>query len=241
MAREGDVRSRGWVGEVLDVERHSPSMVRVELGGPGLADFVSLGVPDEACVFEFPVPNAVAGLRPDPGRWYSLHEVEPNYLAIGIVIHPGGLGSDWAEKASVGDTLRITQHNSWFRRPAEAQWQVLLGDITALPAIARIITESAADLPTRAIVEIPDPGDELDEWEHAADITWVHNAGLTTTHSVLAELARDLQLPDGPGYVYVAGEASVTRAARKLLRAEHKVPAEQSGGIGYWRRRSPAR
>ncbi len=238
MAVEGDVRARGWVGEVLEVELHSPSMIRVELGGPGLADFTSLGVPDEACVFEFPVPDPVAGLRPNPGRWYSLHEVEPDYLAIGVVIHPGGLGSDWAEKAAVGDTLRITQHNSWFRRPDDAAWQLLLGDITALPAFARIITEDAEKLPTRAIVEIPDPGDELDEWEHAADIRWVHNPGLMTTHSVLVDLARELQFPDGPGYVYVAGEASVTRAVRKLLRTQHKLPAEQSGGIGYWRRKS---
>jgi NADPH-dependent ferric siderophore reductase len=238
VARDGDVSARGWVGEVLEVEVDSPSMIRVELGGPGLADFTSLGVPDEACVFEFPTPDTVAGLRPNPGRWYSLREVRPNHLTIGIVVHPGGLGSGWAETASVGDSLRITQHNSWFQRPAGAGWQVLLGDITALPAFARIIAESAAELPTRAIVEIPDAGDELDDWANAAEIRWVHNPGLMTTHSVLLDLARDLRLPDGPGYVYVAGEASATRAVRKLLRSEHKLPAQQAGGIGYWRRKS---
>lgn len=235
VAREGDVSSRGWVGEVLEVELHSPSIIRVELGGPGLAGFTSLGVPDEACVFEFPEPDAAPGLRPDPGRWYSLHEAEPDYLTIGIVLHPGGLGSGWAETAAVGDTLRITHHNSWFRRPADAQWQVLLGDITAFPAIARIITESAADLPTQVIVEVPDRGDETD-WEHGAEITWVHNPALASAGSVLADVARDLQLPDGPGYVYVAGEAAATRAIRKMLRNERQLPAERCGVIGYWRR-----
>ncbi len=236
MAREGDVSARGWVGEVLNAEVHSPSMIRVELGGPGLAGFTSLGIPDEACVFEFPQAGEVAGLRPNPGRWYSLHEVAADYLAIGVVIHPGGLGSDWAENASVGDTLRITHHNSWFRRPADARWQVLLGDITALPAIARIITESAAELPTRAIIEIPDPGDELVGWENAADLSWVHNPGLASAGSVLADLARDLDLPDGPGYVYVAGESAATRAVRKALKSQ--LPAEQFGVVGYWRRSS---
>ncbi|HUR74654.1 MAG TPA: siderophore-interacting protein [Sporichthya sp.] len=239
MARDGDVRSRGWTGEVLDVSVQSPSLIRVELGGPGLVGFTTLGVPDEACVFEFPVPDAVAGLRPNPGRWYSLQKVQPEQLTIGIVVHPGGLGSGWAEAASVGDMLRITQHNSWFSRPAAAGWQVLLGDITALPAIMRIVTESAADLPTRAIVEIPDPGDEV-QWAHAADIRWVYNPGLLAGDSVLLDLARNLRLPDGPGYVYVAGEASATRAVRKLLRQERGLPGEQFGGIGYWRR-SPVR
>lgn len=238
MAREDDVSSRGWVGEVLGIEVHSPSMLRVELGGAGLAGFTTLGVPDEACVFEFPVPGEVAGLRPVTGRWYSLQEVRDDYLAIGIVLHPGGLGSGWAENAAVGDSLRITHHNSWFRRPADACWQVLLGDITALPAIARIITESAADLPTRAIIEIPDPGDEL-AWEHAAEISWVHNPDLASG-SALGDLARDLDLPGGPGYVYAAGEAAATRAIRKLLRHERRLPVERFGVVGYWRR-SPVR
>lgn len=235
MAREGDVNARGWVGEVRHVQVRSPSMIRVDLGGPGLAGFSTLGVPDEACVFEFGVPGEIAGLRPNPGRWYSLQEVSADHLALGVVVHPGGLGSGWAESASVGDTVRITHHNSWFRRPVDARWQVLLGDITALPAIARIVTESAAEVPTRAIIEIPDPGDEV-EWEHAADLRWVHNPGLPTTGSILGDLARELDLPDGPGYLYAAGESAAMRAVRKLLRTERGLPVERFGVVGYWRR-----
>lgn len=234
---ETAVRGQTWVGEVRSVEQHSPSLVRVELGGDGLDGFVSLGEPDEACVFEFPTPVTTRGLVPNPGRWYSLHEVGPNWMAIGIVRHPGGLASEWAEQAQVGDTLRITRHKSWFRRPTDAQWQILLGDITALPAIARIVTESADEVPTRAVIEIPDPGDEQD-WPAAqrAELRWVHNPALGAAPSRLADLVRELELPPGNGYVYVAGETGATRAARRYLRQELKLPNENFGVVGYWRR-----
>jgi NADPH-dependent ferric siderophore reductase len=233
------VYGQTWVGEVLEVERHSPSLVRVELGGDGLDGFVSLGVPDEACVFEFPLPAATGGPVPDPGRWYSLHEIGPNWIVIGIAMHPGGLASEWADRAAVGDILPITRHKSWFRRPARARWQILLGDITSLAAIARIIEESAHLLPTRAVIEIPDPGDEQD-WPagRLADMRWVHNPQLGSAGSRLGELVRDIELPPGEGYVYVAGEVAAIRAARRFLRRESKLPNESVGVVGYWRRAS---
>lgn len=229
--------ARTWTAQVVMVERSSPSLMRVELGGEDLAGFASLGVPDEACVFDFPVAEAARGLTPNPGRWYSLHRVGPTSMTIGIVLHPGGLGSAWAERATVGETLMITGHNSWFRRPAGAQWQILLGDITALPAIDRILTESSAQVPTQAIVEIPHPGDEQ-AWVHPAEVRWVHNPDLATG-SRLEEILRDLTLPTGPGYVYVAGEAAATRAARKLLRSEFQLPVTDFGVVGYWRKGRP--
>lgn len=234
MARDGDGTERSWSGEVVDVERLSPSLVRVVLGGAGLAGFTSLGVPDEACVFEFPVPGAATGLVPDPGRWYTVRRFSESRLTLDVVLHPGGLGSGWAQHAAAGDELRITHHNSWFRRQAGAGWQVLIGDITALPAIARIVEESAAEVPTSAIVEVPDPGDRQEL--PGAEVRWVHNPELASAGSGLGELARDLVLPPGPGYVYVAGEAAATRAVRKWLRREFGLPADAFGVIGYWRR-----
>ncbi|MBA3744335.1 siderophore-interacting protein [Sporichthya sp.] len=231
---EAALRGQTWDGEVHKVEQQSPSLVRVELGGDGLEGFRSLGAPDEACVFEFPVPAAAPGLVPNAGRWYSLHEVGPNSMALGIVQHPGGLASNWASKAKAGDTLRITRHKSWFRRPAAAAWQILLGDITAVPAIARIITESAHLLPTRAVIEIPDAGDQQD-WPaaRAADIEWMLNP---QAPSRLSDLVRNLELPPGDGYIYVAGEVAETRAARKFLSRDLKLPNDSFGAVGYWRR-----
>jgi NADPH-dependent ferric siderophore reductase len=207
------------------VDRLSPSLVRVGLGGPGLAGFATLGVPDEAVVLQ--VPGA------EVGRWYTVRRWEPGRLTVDIVLHPGGLGGGWAARAQVGDRLSITHRNSWFRRPDQARWQLLVGDVTALPALGRIVEESADLLPTTVLVEVPHREDAQEL--PGAQVRWMHTAGLGRVPSRLGELVRGAQLPPGPGYVYVAGEASATRAVRRHLRRELALPAGSYGVVGYWR------
>lgn len=226
--------NRGHLVEVQAVTRLSPSLVRVEVGGAGLDGFVPSGVPDEGCVFHF--PSGPDG-EPDPevGRWYTVRRFDATgrRLTVDLVVHEGGAGGEWAAVARVGDRLRITRRNSWFGRPEGARWQVLVGDVTALPAIGRIVEESAAAVPTTVLVEVPDPADAqaLD----GAEVTWVHRPRLGTEGSGMEALVRSIELPEGPGYVYVAGEASATRAVRRYLRHEVGMPTGSYGVIGYWR------
>ncbi|MEJ3657834.1 siderophore-interacting protein [Actinomycetes bacterium KLBMP 9759] len=215
--------------EVREVRRTSPSIVRIGLVGPPIA---SLGVPDEACVLHLPLPD---GGRDDYGRWYTVRAIEPGTgrLSIDVVTHDGGVGAGWARRAEPGDRLGVSARNSWFRRGADATWQVLLGDVAALPAIGRIVQESPQALRTTVVVEVPDADDEVPMPGHV-DVTWVRNPDLAR-RSRLEELARGVQLPEGPGYVYVAGEAAATRRVRKYLRHELGMKPHQYGVIGYWR------
>lgn len=214
--------------DVREVVRLSPSLVRVRLGG---AAYDSLDVPDEACVLHFPGPDGEPD--PDVGRWYTVRRVDDGLLTVDIVLHEGGSGGEWAAVARVGDRLRIAHRNSWYRRPASAGWQLLVGDVTALPAIGRIVEETAATVPTTVLVEVPDLADA--QALHGADVTWVHRPTLGTEGSGMEALVRATVLPDTPGYVYVAGEAAATRAVRKYLRHEAGLPAGSYGVVGYWR------
>ncbi len=54
--------------------------------------------------------------------------------------------------------------------------------------------------------------------------------------SRLEEILRGIELPDGPGLVYVGGEAAATRAARKHLRHERGLGPADYKVVGYWRR-----
>jgi len=110
---------------------------------------------------------------------------------------------------------------------------VLLGDVAALPAIARIAETAPFGMRTLAAIEIPGPHDEIAL--PGATTTWVHNTDLSAG-SMLEEMARGITLPDGPGYIYVAGEAAATRAVRKHLRHDRRMPVGSYGVIGYWRR-----
>ncbi len=218
---------------VATVAQVSPSLVRVELGGADLARYTPLGASDEAAVLHVPLES---GEQDPRGRWYTIAEVRDDgsgpRLVIDMVTHEGGVGASWARRAQPGDRVVVSTRSSWFRRPAEAQWQVLIGDVAALPALSRIVVESPPGLRTAAVIEVPDRGDERPL--PGAEVTWVHRPELASG-SGLAELARRVALPDGPGYVYVAGEAAATREVRKRLRHELGMAPSAYGVIGYWR------
>ncbi|MGI5130454.1 siderophore-interacting protein [Pseudonocardia sp. CA-107938] len=219
---------------VAEVATVSPSLVRVELTGPDIARYTPLGLSDEAAVLHLPLPDG----EPDPsGRWYTIRDVvegPAGRLAVELVTHDGGVGASWARRARPGDRVVVSTRRGWFRRPADATWQILLGDVAALPAISRIVAETPAGMRTAAVVEVPDPADAREL--PGADTTWVHRPD-QASGSGLPELARDLlaDLPDGRGYVYVAGEAAATRAVRRMLRHELGLPPSAYGVIGYWR------
>lgn len=218
---------------VAAVAQVSPSLVRVELGGSDLQRYRPLGAPDEAAVLHVPLES---GEQDPRGRWYTIaefREAAPGpRLVVDVVTHEGGVGASWARRARPGDRVVVSTRSSWFRRPDDARWQVLLGDVAALPALRRIVAESPDGLRTMAVIEVPDRGDE--RALPGAEVTWVHRPQLATG-SGLAELARRVELPAGPGYVYVAGEAAATRDVRKRLRHELGMPPSAYGVIGYWR------
>ena len=214
---------------VVGLQRLSETFVRAEIEGDALSRLGLPGAPDEACVFHFPLTE---GGRDEYGRWYTLREVSPcrTRASIDLVCHPGGVGADWARRARVGDELGVSRSHSWFRRPADARWQILVGDAAVVPALARVVAETPPGIDTEVVLEV----DEI-----PADFPRggrLRHEPVTGDTSRLAEIVAGLELPDGPGYIYVGGEAAATRAARKHLRHERKLPASAYGVLGYWRR-----
>ncbi|RTL66526.1 MAG: siderophore-interacting protein [Pseudonocardiaceae bacterium] len=222
--------------EVVAVRTLSPSIVRVVLDVPG---FESLQVSDEGCVLTFPLDGStVAGDDVERGHWYTVRRVEGDRLTFDVIVHEGGAASAWAHRGRPGDQLSLTYQNSWFTRPDGVDWQLLLVDTTGLPAAGRIVEETPAGMRTIVVAEVPSAADEQEL--PGAEVTWVHNPEVVHGGSELERIAREVHLPDGPGYVYVAGEAAATRAVRKYLRHELKLPADSYGVIGYWRRDATA-
>lgn len=216
---------------VVGVRRLCELFVRAELAGPGLAEVGLPGVPDEACVFHLPLP---AGGVDEHGRWYSLRAVSPDRAraTIDVLCHDGGVGAAWARRAAVGDEIGVSRSNSWFRRPTDARWQILVGDAAALPAIARIVEESPPGLTTEVVAELP-TGAAAPPMPAGLRMRRV---SVQPGTSMLPDVVADLELPEGPGYVYVGGEAAATRAARKHLRHVRGLGTGRYGVLGYWRR-----
>lgn len=225
-------------------EQLTPHLRRIVLGGGDLDRWETSGTPDEAVLLVIPdaagvvdVPAEHNGHDYSRCRWYTVRrfDAERREMTIDVVGHDVGLATRWARRAGVGDAIGISSARSWYARPADAAWQLLLGDITAVPAIGRILEEQSESVPTTVRIEIADPRDEVAlPGGDNISIEWVHNSG----DSRLGELVRSADVPEGDGYTFVAGEAAATRDVRRYLRHECGLPAARYSVIGYWTARS---
>ena len=198
-------------------------LVRLVLGGPGLAGFTSTGVPDEW------VGLVVPGQF--QSRYYTVRSWDGVVLVLDVVVHDHGLVTEWAAGDCVGQTVVVTEPKGSFDLPTDAAWLMLVGDLTALPAIARIV--ETVDLPARVWAEVPDASSTMSSYLPGVEVDWLVQPG--DGQSRLAEVVTDLVWPDGAGYFWMAGESAQMRAIRKHLMRERRLPSTAYDVMGYWR------
>jgi len=216
-------RAAQYPAQVLRREQLSEHFVRLVLGGPGLAGFVSTGVPDEWVALTIPGQFQT--------RYYTVRSWDGAELVLDVVVHDHGLVTEWASGEVTGQTVTVSDPRGSFAMPAGAGWLLLVGDLTALPAVARII-ESRPGVPIRAWCETP--GAALPAYVAGdAEITWTSPP--PGSQSATADLVRAIDWPAGDGYFWMAGESAQMRAIRKHLMREVKLPSSAYDVMGYWR------
>lgn len=233
----------------------TPALRRVTLGGAGVADFLSTGIGDEYVRVFFPhgddptdvslpVPDGDWWASPEgaptaPMRTYTISGVRPDVgeVDIDFVLHSAGIAGPWAAAAEPGHVIGLNSPTGLYAPPPQTSWQVLVTDLTGLPAVARIATRVAEGIRTRIVVEITDESDRIAiATGEGVEITWVLG-GNGTGPSTLGRIVRsivDERLPLDEGYVWVAGETVALRDVRKYLRKELGLPAAQFKVVGYW-------
>jgi NADPH-dependent ferric siderophore reductase len=221
-------------GCVAGVTDAGTRMRRVVFDVPRLAELNLPGGGDEALGIYFPDDGAA---EPE-GRNYTIRHRDDGAARVtcDFVLHQRGVGSDWARRATVGDRVTFDHARSWYRPERAARWQLLIADLSGLPALARILDELPDDTAASAIVEVADEAD-LAYLPPRPDVPLVTTIGTGNGHapSRLAELARAHVHSDGRGYCWFAGEAQATREVRKHLRGDHGWVADQYDIVGYWR------
>ncbi|WP_339425461.1 siderophore-interacting protein [Pseudomonas proteolytica] len=230
--------------EVLRVVDITPRMRRITLGGEQLAGFVSLGSDDhikllfaqnaaEQAALESPT-FSVKGEGPQPAmRDYTPRRIDLSRgeLDIDFVLHGDGPASTWAEQAKPGQHLHIAGPRGSMIVPDIFDNYLLVGDETAIPAIARRLEELPAGRKALVVIEIADEH-EKQALDSAADVqvTWVVRG-----QDELLATVRDLQVPEGSLYAWVATETKLSRQVRRVLLDEHKLNDEFVKAVGYWR------
>ncbi|WP_139978380.1 siderophore-interacting protein [Nocardioides litoris] len=205
--------------EVVSRTPLTDHLVRLVLGGPGLSGFTSTGVPDEW------VGLVVPGQF--QSRYYTVRSWDGAELVLDVVVHDVGLVTEWARGGCVGDHVTVTEPKGSFALPGGAAWLLLVGDLTALPAMARI--RETVDVPTRVWAEAPEPvADYL-----PGEVTWLAQEADGVSH--LAEVVEGIDWPAGDGYFWMAGESAQMRAIRKHLMRDRQLPSAAYDVMGYWR------
>ncbi len=209
-----------YAARVVSRQQFSPHLARLRLDG--LDGFASTGVPDEW------VGLVVPGQF--QSRYYTVRRWADGELTLDVVLHDDGLVTEWASGPCVGDHVTITEPKGAFELPEGAQWLFLVGDLTALPAMARI-AETITHLPLRLWAEVPD--DLAGYLPPDVDVTWLSPP--SEGASDLARVVEGIGWPDREGYFWMAGESAQMRAIRKHLMRARRLPSSAYDVMGYWR------
>ncbi len=221
---------------VATIESLSPRMLRLHFTCPDLSDFVSLGFDDHVKLF-FPTGEALTeGQRP-PMRDFTPRRFDPaaGTMVIDFALHEAGPATQWASSAKVGDTLAIGGPRGSMTIADDFDWYLLVGDESALPAIGRRLEELRPGVPVTSFVLVDDEAD-AQQVDTRTDWTphWVRRVdGQANAQTIVAAL-RNHQLPTGDGFVWIAGESTIARAARALVTGERGHPKNWCKAAGYW-------
>ncbi|MFI0355267.1 siderophore-interacting protein [Actinomadura sp. 9N407] len=219
--------------KIVRREEVTPRMLRLTLGGPELDgthtyqadDHVRIVFPDPDGTRRLPIPNDRQMLDwPSPfptTRKYTIrrYDAAARELDLDFVLHKGGLASEWAAGAEIGEEVAIAGPPGAKTFPHTYDHYVFAVDATALPAAGRWLDESPEDVSATVVID----GDDA--------YPLAHRDGVRIVRGDLAETVQGLRPAEGRTFLFAAGEAD----ALKPLRSWSKGRMDALF-TGYWKR-----
>jgi NADPH-dependent ferric siderophore reductase len=246
------------VPEVARIERVSPNFVRVTFAGGGLDAIPAHGMdhwfrlflPHEDGAADFAVPRRMDQLgylkylrmpsatRPHM-RNYTVRSLRPDAgeLDVDFVVHGDeGIATRWVQRAEPGSHVAILDQGRGYDIPDGTEAHLLVGDETALPAIAGILRDLPRDVRGAAWIEVPDAADAQETGApDGVEVRWITRPAGSRPGATVLDAVRAAPLPAGRLAAYLAGEQALPAALRRWLVNEHQVPKSAITFQGYWR------
>lgn len=232
---------------VVRTERLTPHLIRITAAGDGFRPneftdaYVKVLFPAPGVTYPEPFNLDVIRAELSREQWptmrsYTVRSYDPptGELTLDFVYHGDhGLAGPWAAAAKPGDELRFFGPGGTYAPGDEAGWHLLVGDESALPAIAASLEAMPAGVPAHVFVEVADAAEEQALVTKAdARITWLHR----DSGEDLVQAVRELDFPAGAVQAFVHGEAGFVRELRRYLLNERGVRRDLLSISGYWRR-----
>ncbi len=238
-------RKPRYAATVQRVQRLTPRMMRIVFGGPALAGFNWNGPAAHIKLILGPI-GAEPQVRP-LSRTYTPRHFDAARLRTDRGLRAARRGSRLhlgRPRPQVGQPMVIAGPGRCYAFDPQAQWLLIAGDESAIPAIATILEVVPDHVRTQVLIEVNDAADEFAiaaaacqrepalaapaqrPLEHGSAGT----AGIELTAAVAA-----FEAPAGTGSVYVACEADAMRRIRRHLLVERALPREWVTTRGYWK------
>ncbi|HEV2767521.1 MAG TPA: siderophore-interacting protein [Acidimicrobiales bacterium] len=230
-------------------EQLTPRMQRIVLGGPELQGF-EVPEPASSVRLLLPPPGGDTLVMPEwDGNQFKLPtgerapirtftprhlDTERLELTLDIVVHEGGVASEWARSAEPGLEAAVSGPGRGYALAATAPAYLLAGDETAIPAISQMLERLPAETPVRVHIEVADASARLELPSYPkAEVTWHELApGSRPGDALVAAVEAIEQIP---GAAWVAGEAASVQRIRKHLFDVRGMARSAATVRGYWK------
>lgn len=236
---------------VLSRTALTPHLVRVVLGGEGLTGLQMPDATDAYVNLALPPSGAPYGAVFDPRQVRDEHPRETwparrrytvrrwdamaGELTIDFVVHGDeGVAGPWARDARAGDVLVLEGPSGDFVPRRDADWHLMVGDESALPAIAASMEVVPEGAPLTVVLLCDGPDDEVPlETPGDLDLRWLHRDG---TGTELVSTVERLDFRSSDVCAFVHGEAGEIRAIRRHLLTGRGLRRAEMSCSPYWRR-----
>ncbi|MGP9606066.1 siderophore-interacting protein [Glutamicibacter sp. AOP12-B1-11] len=239
--------------QVVKRQQISEHLVRLTFGGPGFENFVDKPATDRYIKMLFAKPEL--GLLPPydmdelrerlPGedlpvrRTYTVRrsDAAAGTIEVDFVVHGSdGLAGPWARDAKIGDSVCFSGPGGMYEPKDEFDFHLLVGDETAIPAIAASLEAMGEGMVGQVLIEVEGAGDEVEmRAPGGVDIRWIHRgAAFTPEASTLEAVVRQYPWPGGRVQVFAHGEREVMKALRSYFYDERGVDRRDMSLSAYW-------
>ncbi|KES03555.1 iron utilization protein [Streptomyces toyocaensis] len=237
----------------------TPNFARVTLGGPALKDLVLVGHDQSVRLF-FPRKGQNALRMPtlSSEAWMAQMMMTPksarpwvrnltirrsrpadDELDIEFALHDDSPMSTWARGVRPGDPAGVFDMGYAYLPPAETDWQLLVADESAVPAVLAILDHAPSTLTAEVFLEVPTAADIRSSEITAREgvrVHWISRDDPEVRPGALAlDAVRRAELPPGRFYTWAAGEQRLPTTLRRHLAAELNADKADIGFAGYWR------
>ncbi len=221
----------------------SPGLLRLVLQGDmsgfdsqGFDDHIKLIFPDPVTgVVTFPGEADSGGPRPIM-RDYTprAFDLAAGQLTLEFALHGldsnAGPATRWAADAGIGDILHVAGPRGSQLLSDNFRHYLLIGDETAIPAIARRLEELPPGKEVTAVIEVDGPDYHIPlDTRAKATIHWVHRQ----EQSLDAAVAQ-LDFTTDDTHVWIASEREEARAIRDQLQQRYGLPLSVFKASAYW-------